>query len=129
MPDHLLQADPAAIGPQVNDLSAPPYAILQVVIYRDTLGRVLEGRFPHGEIMPKVVFFTTVNALVDTPAGPQPIPVEIPIDGAGVEEAFRTMQGQIDAKGPALARAQVDKLVANAKRHQMAQAGRIQLPR
>ena len=134
MTDHILSADPATIAgsaPQgaTREENTKKRVIVQVSQFRDQDGRVLEAHSPLGAILPQYRFFANVTVMVDTPVGPQPIPLEIPIDAASVAEAFEVMDAQMRAKAPDVARAKIAQMTEVSRRQQIAQAGRIALPR
>jgi hypothetical protein len=128
MTDHKLQADPATIAPQVPDLDED--GIDQVVVYRDrNRGRIIEARLPYGELMAQPRFFAPITVSVDTPMGPQPVPIEVEITAADIPSAFDEYDVQLRAKAPAAARAKIQALMAVAQKQRAEAAGRIQVVR
>ncbi len=126
MTDHSLQAAPADVGGPVSTDAGT--GIVQVCLYRDAGGRVIEALIPVGQVFVVPKFRANVTVMVNTPMGPQPIPIEIDIDAATVPEAFAVMDVQVKAKAEEAVKAKIDQMQKIARRQQLASAGKVAIP-
>ena len=90
-----------------------PGPIVRVEIYRDEgRGLIIEALTPATWSLADLVaatpkFFALINVTINTPMGPQPINLRVPIEAASITEAFDRLEDQCNAKVPAMVRAEV----------------------
>lgn len=116
-------------------LTGIPPRIFQVIEYRDAADRRLEGLLPVDpetgfvDLFSAPTFIANVTVMVSTPAGPQPLDVEIPIDAPNIGKAFDILDAQLRDKVSDAARDKVARLTEAARKERHAQASRITIPR
>lgn len=110
---------------------ASPVQVFQTTSYTDSSERVVEGHTlvtPGGFTFGPTQFFAVITGNVNSPAGPLQIPLKVPLEAADVHTAYAVFEATCRRDAPKMLQAMVDDMRRMQQRHQLAQAGKLQIP-